>query len=77
MVICTPYTRGRMTKRGISAAEVCETVEDPEVAYPSKTNPRREVRVRTFGERRIAVVVEARGAGKFLAVTTYDQNADD
>jgi hypothetical protein len=53
-----PHALRQMQKRGISRAEVVQVLENHETSYPSH-EPGRDVRVRTIGGRRIAVVIES------------------
>lgn len=70
------HAERQIFRRGISMELIEEVATDPEVTYQSESNPNREVRVRSDGTRRIAVVIEPIGADE-LVITAFDQTTTD
>jgi hypothetical protein len=69
MLRYTRYSERRRRTRGISRADVEETVRNPDVTYPAK-KPGRVCHTRDVGNRRLKVVFERHGADE-VVITTY------
>ena len=54
--VITDHARLRMQRRGISEAQVKETIEQPEMVWTDKHVKQRRIHVRTYGQRRLKVV---------------------
>jgi len=54
--IFTDHAMRRMQKRGITKAQVRETVDQPEIRYPDRVEGR-WVHLRTYGQRQLKIVI--------------------
>ena len=77
MVRYSKHATERMLSRGIDAAAVRLTVEDPHATWPDAQDPNHRIHMRTVNGRKIKVVLaETDDEGEPLVVTVVDLTDD-
>lgn len=68
------HARRRMATRGVTEAEVRDTVESPDAIWPGTVGAE-EIAVRHFGHRDVRVVFEELSPGHILVITVMKPKA--